>query len=550
MIQSYMGALPAVALVTMSLSVASAQVSEVWSRSYNGSGNGFDQIYAMTIDGAGNVYVTGSTYSGGATGVDMATIKYNPDGDSLWVRKYNGPGNSTDIGRSIAVDADGSVFVTGESRSGSSSGTEDFLTIKYLANGDTAWTRRYDGLGGLGDFPAGLALDDSGNVYVTGGSNSGASGNDIIVVKYNNDGVEQWVSRFEGTATFGFSDYSYGIAVDPVTGNAHVVGHADNLNTFWDLTTLKYDRYGTKVWHRTYAGPVNNVSEKGEAITIDAAGNVYITGSSNGTNSSTDIVTIKYSADGTEQWTRRFDRNQLIDDPFAIAVDPAGNVLVGGESGNDYVLIKYSPSGDSLWARWYNGTANLTDQVYAIAVDGDGDIYVTGRSGGNGSSYDIVTIKYTAAGDSVWGVRFNGTGSFNDEATAIKIDHLGHIYVAGMSTGTGESGNFHLVKYMESTPTSVSDGRIAGPSDFVLLQNYPNPFNGITSFDIRLTQRGRIDLKVFDSLGRVVATVVNGLHEAGVHRFRWNSGDAPSGTYWYRLIVGEKSETRSMVLIK
>lgn len=538
------------AVLAMTLSAATAQVSEVWSRSYNGVGNGFDQIYAMTLDGAGNIYVTGSSFGGAGTGADIVTIKYTPAGDSLWVKTYNGPGNSTDIGRSIAVDTAGNVFVTGESRNGPSSGSEDFVTIKYLANGDTAWTRRYDGLGGLADFPAGLAIDDSGNVYVTGGSNAGASGNDIVLVKYDTDGVLQWVSRFEGTATFGFSDYSYGIAMNPATGDAHIVGHADNLNTFWDLTTLKYDRFGTKAWHKTYAGPLNNVSEKGEAITIDAAGNVYMTGSSNGTNSMTDIVTIKYSADGTEQWNHRFDRNQLVDDPFAIAVDGAGNVLVGGESGNDYVLIKYSPSGDSLWARWYNGTANQTDQVYAIAVNGDGDIYVTGRSGGAGTSYDIVTIKYTADGDSVWGVRFNGTGSFNDEATAIRIAPDGSIYVAGMSTGSGESGNFHLVKYAESITVSAGEVQDVHPSELALLQNYPNPFNGMTTFEVRLAQRGPMELKVFDNLGREVATVANGVQEPGVHRFLWNSGDAPSGTYWCRLIAGGRTETRAIVLMK
>ncbi|MEX2189619.1 MAG: SBBP repeat-containing protein [Bacteroidota bacterium] len=533
----------------MLVSPASAQVSELWSATYNGIGNGFDQIYAMVLDKDGNIYVTGSTYGGASSGVDMATIKYNSAGDSLWVKTYNGTGSSTDIGRSIAVDTLGNVFVTGESRNGTSSGSEDFLTIKYSPSGDTAWTRRYNGPGNGGDFATGLGLDDSGNVYVTGGSNGGATGNDITMIKYNTSGDEQWVRRFEGTANFGFSDWAYAIAVSP-SGDAHAVGHADNLNEFWDFATVKYDRDGTKAWHKHYVGPVDNVSEQGEAITIDGAGNVYIAGSSNGPASSTDIVTVKYNSAGTEQWNHRFDFQGAIDDPKAIAVDGDGNVYVGGESGNNYVLIKYNAAGDSLWTRWYNGTANQTDQVYSIALNDAGEIYITGRSGGSGSGYDIVTIKYSAAGDSLWGVRYTGAGSANDEATVVKTDGGGHIYVAGMSTVSGQSGNFYLVKYGESVATSAGPSIAKQPSGFALRQNYPNPFNGITNLTVQLDRRSHMVLTVYDVLGRTIAVLADDVREAGTHLFQWNSAAAPTGVYWYRLTSGERTETKMMMMVK
>jgi len=117
-----------------------AQVDTAWVRRYNGPGNSEDHAYALSVDSSGNVYVTGWS-PGSGTGLDYATIKYSPSGDTLWVKRYNGPGNGSDYAYALAVDGSGNVYVTGWSYgSGSSS---DYATIKYSpcvkagdANGD------------------------------------------------------------------------------------------------------------------------------------------------------------------------------------------------------------------------------------------------------------------------------------------------------------------------------------------------------------------------------------------------------------------------------
>ena len=97
---------------------------------------------AIAVDENGNVYVTGRSYNSG-TGYDYATIKYNSSGDTMWVRRYNGPGNSDDEATAIAVDGSGNVYVTGYS---DDSGTSyNYATIKYNSSGDTMWIRRYNG---------------------------------------------------------------------------------------------------------------------------------------------------------------------------------------------------------------------------------------------------------------------------------------------------------------------------------------------------------------------------------------------------------------------
>ncbi|MGB2988690.1 MAG: SBBP repeat-containing protein, partial [Candidatus Zixiibacteriota bacterium] len=119
-------------------------VDTAWVRRYNGPGNSDDEAYAIAADGSGNVYVTGRS-RGSGTLYDYATIKHYPDGDTAWVRRYNGPVNSHDEAYAIAVDGSGNVYVTGLSVG---SGTlYDYATIQYYANGDTAWVRRYNGPG-------------------------------------------------------------------------------------------------------------------------------------------------------------------------------------------------------------------------------------------------------------------------------------------------------------------------------------------------------------------------------------------------------------------
>ncbi len=144
-----------------------AQVETAWVRRYNGPGNLGDVASALAVDSSGNVYVTGMTEGFFATSSDYATIKYAPNGDTLWVRRYNGPGNNYDVPFALALDGSGNVYVTGGSYGSGTSG--DYATIKYATNGDTLWVRRYNGPENESDEAYALALDKEGNIYVTGG---------------------------------------------------------------------------------------------------------------------------------------------------------------------------------------------------------------------------------------------------------------------------------------------------------------------------------------------------------------------------------------------
>jgi hypothetical protein len=238
------------------------------------------------VDGCNNVYVTGVSQLSG-TDYDYATIKYYPNGDTAWVRRYNGPGNDYDEAYAIAVDGSGNVYVTGNSWG---SGTQcDYATIKYYPDGNTAWVRRYNGPGKYDDNAYAIVVDSSGNVYVTGWSWGSGTDYDYATIKYYPDGNTAWVKRYNGPGDS--TDYAYAIAIDG-SNNVYVTGRSRGSGTGYACATIKYYPNGDTAWVKRYNGPGNY--DEALAIAVDGSGNVYVTGWSWGSGTHEDYATIKY----------------------------------------------------------------------------------------------------------------------------------------------------------------------------------------------------------------------------------------------------------------
>jgi len=458
----------AAGLCLMLPALAPAQVDTAWVRFYTWEPTQWSGAADLAVDAAGNVYVTG-TSSSSVTLEDFATLKYSPDGDTLWVRRYDGPSHGEDEAYDLEIDDSGNVYVAGGSAD--STGSWDCLTIKYGPNGETCWVARYDGPGHDDDWVNDVEVDRTGNVYVTGTSITTGDNSDIVTMKYNSAGVVQWVSRHGGAA--GLEDEANSIAVDD-QGNAYVTGvenRGARPDTASNMVTIKYGSSGDTSWVSRLAGTANGL-DQGYDIAVDGAHNVYVTGTVQ--ESLSQCITIKYGSGGETLWVRRCcgDYPHLEQSGAALTLDDAGYVYVGGRiafdaSGLDFLVIKYGPSGDTMWVRTFNGPhASSADWVNDIAVDDEGGVYVTGMSEQDHPSGedDYATVKFSAAGDQEWVATYNHPANDHDEAFAVAVDNLHYVYVTGLA-----GNSYATIKYTQAgalTETRSAEVRptIVGPT--------------------------------------------------------------------------------------
>ena len=418
---------------------------ETWAIRYDGGIEDDDGAWAMAVDSLDNVYVTGYSWGKG-TSSDFATIKYDSTGKQSWLARYDGPASEEDWPWDIALDDSGNVYVTGWS---TGDGTKaDYTTIKYDTKGKRNWVSRYDGPANGYDYAYALALDSSGNVYVTGWCQGIATNEDYATIKYDNNGNQLWVARYNGPASG--ADRASAIAVDKV-GYIYVTGSSAGNNSA-DFTTVKYDSNGNQLWVARYNGPASG-EDKASAIALDASGNAYVTGSSMGSDTSKDYATVKYDSKGNQIWAARYNGPANgADEAVALATDSAGYVYVTGSStGNDtyqdYATVKYDSNGNQLWVARYDGPENSEDTTSKIALDVSGNIYVTGWSTGNNQRYDYATIKYDSSGNEIWLARFDGPAGGHDKAYDMALGSSGSIYVTGRSSGKGTYYDFTTIKY-------------------------------------------------------------------------------------------------------
>jgi len=429
-----------------------------WVQNYSsGHDPEFAFARAVAVDGSGNVYVTGSSYASNGL-PDYATVKYSPSGDALWVQRYNGPGDNWDAAWDLALDASGNVYVTGVSY-----GADffDYVTIKYSPSGTEEWVARYDEANS-DDWANALAVDGSGNVYVTGYSIGSGTFYDYATVKYGPSGTQEWVARYNGPGNT--KDRAWDVAVDG-SGNVYVTGDSgEGSINLSDYVTVKYSPSGVEQWAARY----NNVYDYATALAVDAAGNVHVTGYSYGSGTFYDYVTIKYNPDGTIRWLDRYHGGVGDDFAYALAVDAAGNVYVTGESvgsgtGSDYATVKYSARGRRHWAARYDSPSPgfASDRANAIAVDASGNVYVTGESDEpGGTETDFATVKYSKSGAEQWVARYNDPANAFDQAAALAVDASGNVHVTGSSAYVGGAGRiWTTIKYIQTLNLDGSPGQ-------------------------------------------------------------------------------------------
>jgi hypothetical protein len=439
-------------------------------------GSDRDSGWGIAVDGGGNAYVTGSTwssdfptttvafdpsYNGGK--YDAFVVKLDPNGSSLLYSTFIG-GSDYDSGYGIAVDGGGNAYVTGGTRSSDFPTTPeafdrsynggylwwgDAFVIKLNPDGSSLSYGTFIG-GSNADFGLGIAVDRGGNAYVTGGAGSsdfpkseGAfdpSHNgghfDAFAVKFNPNGSSLLYGTFIGGS---YSDYGYGIAVDG-GGNAYVTGVTwssdfpttpeafdptcgtdGNCNydgTYYsDAFVVKLNPTGSSLFYGTFIG--GSYSDYGRGIAVDGGGNAYVTGHTD----SSDFPTTPGAFDPTcgTDGNCNYDGTYYYSDAF---------------------VVKLNPTGSSLFYGTFIGGSSH-DSGLDIAVDGGGNAYVSGStsssdfpttSGAFDTSHngraDAFVVKLDPNGSSLFYGTFIG-GSYSDYGECIAVDGGGNAYVTG-----------------------------------------------------------------------------------------------------------------------
>jgi len=547
------------------LSLPNAQtVQQSWLRLYDGT-IGFESVYpagghAMTIDRNENVYVTESSFYNTNGVMVWATIKYNSSGTQQWATIYDegtGINNKWAVPQGIAVDDSGNVYVTGQCNNDQTT-FYHCVTVKYNSAGIQQWVQSL----GNSDTSQGIkiTLDKIGNVYVVGNFVHNTGGRHTLgTIKYNAAGTNLWQSYYTG-----YDFLAVSIAVDN-SGNVYSFGNGylqPNYGGACFYGTVKYNSSGQQLWAQQYTTGFGGGAIARDMV-IDTLGNVYVTGA--GISSATnywDYTTIKYSSGGTQLWLQTYDNpSHGTDDAFSVAVDRAGNVSVAGfnsynSGGYKITTVHYNSSGAQQWAQVYNeGPSRWENNLYGplVRVDSASNIYMTGNICDSAdNSYG--TYKYSPSGVQQWMIKYREP--VPDSSHYVKdmaVSPGGDVFVTGNQKGSGTYWDCVTIKYIQG-PVGIASHNFGTPEQFSLGQNYPNPFNPNTTIKFNIpvgdAYMRPVHLVVYDILGREVATLVNRQMLPETYEVDFDGTNFPSGVYFYKLSAGNFVETRKMILLK
>jgi len=510
----------------------------------------------IQVDNSGNILVIAPT--GSPLQSNLQVSKYSPNGLQMWTASADGEGSMSGFTRAAVVDQLGNTVVTCAAMD--STGKRDFVTAKYNPLGQQLWFSTYKGAAGGDDEPNAIDTDNNGNVCISGTSAGLETGSDYLTIKYSPDGDELWTARFNNS-----SEDLVGAMSIASDGGIVVVGYP---------SIAKYDQDGLLLWSIATPDFMSTL------LAIDSSGNI-VTVQEEWYGGDKQLV--KLDADGELLWSHQFPswsnssiQDLVIDDEQAMYItsrgsytdstfkfDASGSRMWGlGVGGNDieifgddiYVLdggslYKISTQGSIIWSR--NELPYPENSPATLCFDQAGNIFVSGIE--LGEEYDpdfMTTLRYTPDGEQTMALSYDDNGRGEFRPIVLGTDLSGNVYAVGEKIGKDYSTIPFVLKYSQFGFAASAGTAGEFPAEYSLKQNYPNPFNGISNFEFGIANLEYVSLRVYDILGREVATIVNEKLNPGIYHRQWDAAGLSSGVYFYKLQAGHFSETRKLMLLR
>jgi uncharacterized delta-60 repeat protein len=434
------------------------------------------------------------SFGGGGYSLAIGVLDTSFNGTGIVVHNNAAGGNIHDVGKSIYVDSNGKIYVTGYSIN--SSGNYDMVIWVYNSNGSLDNTFGNNGIvvhhnaagGNIDDWGDSIYVDSNGKIYVTGYSINSSGNYDMVIWVYNSNGSldntfgNNGIVVHHNAAGGNSNDWGDSIYVDS-NGKIYVTGYSINSSGNYDMVIWVYNSNGSLdntfgnngiVVHHNAAG--GNSNDWGDSIYVDSNGKIYVTGYSLNSSSNYDMVIWVYNSNGSLDNT--FGNNGIVvhhnaaggnsnDYGNSIYVDSNGKIYVTGYSWNssnvDMVIWRYNSNGSLDNTFGNNGIVvhhnaaggNDYDEGKSIYVDSTGKIYVTGSSRRSAFNDDMVIWRYNSDGslDSSFGnngivVHDNAAGgNLLDRGNSIFVDSTGKIYVTGSSWNNNSNNDMVIWKY-------------------------------------------------------------------------------------------------------
>jgi PKD repeat protein len=411
------------------------------------------------------------------------------DPEIIWATYY--ASGSLYDGDAVSIDS-GNVYLVGYSNSAiglgtsgafstSNAGGYDAFIAKFSSSGSRLWGTYFGGKGG--DGATSSAIDNKGNIYIVGSTDSDTGlatagafqtrkqglSSDAFIAKFSSLGKRLW------STYYGYQAGAYGICTDK-NGNVAIVGECVVTDSRFykyiatsgayqtkygggilDAFVAKFSSTGSRLWSTFYGGPGE---ESSQGIVSDSSGNLIMTGYVYDSSSDTILATkgayqtklkgdydafiTKFSSSGSLLWSTYYGTANT-DLGNAVATDKYNNIYATGLYSGNVFIAKFSSAGNFYWNTLFGG--NGGESGYAIRLDSFSNIYVTGNTNSTtgiatkdapqknyGGSYDAFIARFSPSGKRIWSSYLGGTGS--DIGYGIEIDSSKYAYICGTTTST------------------------------------------------------------------------------------------------------------------